>query len=106
MKASIHVLRLARTITLTIPYSSGTKFHDVDEADLALDEMNLGQSHRLRMTAELSGSLRGTSTSTRGGHMQRVGRGGSSNRGRDNLNISRFAHSLNCLTHQYRSPIC
>jgi hypothetical protein len=51
-------------------------FNDVDKADLELDSMNSGQSHRLRMKAELEAS-----SHSRGGHAARGGRGGQLTRG-------------------------
>lgn len=51
-------------------------FDDVDPADLQLDSMNSGQSHRLRMKAELEASSYSRSGySTRGSRRGQLARG-------------------------------
>lgn len=59
-------------------------FDDVDEADLKLDQMNSGQSHRQRMKAELEAS-----NSSRGSFATRGGRGGQFARGGGSHSASR-----------------
>jgi hypothetical protein len=59
-------------------------FDDVDEADLELDNMNSGQSHRQRMKAELEAS-----SHSRGGYATRGGRGGQLGRGGGSHSVSR-----------------
>jgi hypothetical protein len=71
-------------------------FDDVDEADLGLDNMNSGQSHRQRMKAELEAS-----SHSRGGYATRGGRGSQLARGGCGHSVSRygcmpFALSLKC----------
>jgi len=63
-------------------------FDDVDEADLELDNMNSGQSHRQRMKAELEAS-----SNSRGDYASRGGRRGQLARGGGSHSVSR----LGCL---------
>jgi hypothetical protein len=105
------LLHISLAVDQSVPANhalfTDVKFDDVDEADLALDEMNLGQSHRLRMKAVLDESHRGNGASARGGHTQRGGRGGSALRGRGNYsNSSRYEQPPNvCSLFSYLSTI-
>jgi hypothetical protein len=78
---------------LTICYIDAV-FDDVDEADLELDNMNSGQSHRQRMKAELEASSNSRGDyATRGSRRGQLARGGGS-RSASRLGYLFFAHLL------------
>lgn len=84
---------VASGIRPTNPWQS-LIFDDVDEADLELDPMDYGQSHRARMVAELGSSARHVyGLGDRGIHQQRGrggGRAGGNSGGRAEQTVHRF----------------